>query len=101
MPLCISVFEKEMREKKENDSEGENGLLDYICRPRRATENKRSWPEVVGLFPGEAKRKIKRDMPTAHIEVVHGFCTLDLRKGRVRLYISKFSGKVSRTPVIG
>ncbi|XWS59852.1 hypothetical protein CRYUN_Cryun08bG0157500 [Craigia yunnanensis] len=66
------------------------------------TAPKMEWPELVGLIPEEAERKIKEDMPRVQIQVVeaNSFVTMDFNQGRVRLYVDP-SGKVQRPPRIG
>ena len=66
------------------------------------TAPKMEWPELVGLTPEEAERKIKEDMPRVQIQVVeaNSFVTMDFNQGRVRLYLDP-SGKVQRPPRIG
>ncbi|TYH22294.1 hypothetical protein ES288_A04G116200v1 [Gossypium darwinii] len=63
---------------------------------------KGEWPELVGLTPEEAERKIKEDMPRVQIQVVQANCfvTMDFNHGRVQLYLDP-SGKVERPPRIG
>ncbi|KAK8561759.1 hypothetical protein V6N12_048819 [Hibiscus sabdariffa] len=64
--------------------------------------SKMEWPELVGLAPDEAEKKIKEDMPTVQIQVVqpNNFVTMDFNRRRVRLYLDP-SGKVGRPPRIG
>lgn len=64
--------------------------------------SKRMWPEVVGLTPEEAEKKIKEDMPMAIFQVVQPDCfvTMDYNQHRVRLFINK-EGKVARASMIG
>ena len=52
------------------------------------------WPELVGLTPEEAERKIE-EMPRVQIQVVeaNSLVTMDFNQGRVRLYLDP-SGKV-------
>ncbi|XP_022747514.1 subtilisin inhibitor CLSI-I-like [Durio zibethinus] len=66
------------------------------------TAPKMEWPELVGLTPEEAEKKIKEDMPRVQIQVVeaNSFVTMDFNQGRVRLYLDP-SGKVQRPPKIG
>ncbi|XVE96916.1 hypothetical protein REPUB_Repub02eG0265100 [Reevesia pubescens] len=63
---------------------------------------KMEWPELVGLTPEEAEKKIKEDMPRVQIQVVqaNSFVTMEFNQGRVRLYLDP-SGKVQRPPRIG
>lgn len=67
-----------------------------------STAPKMEWPELVGLTPEEAERKIKEDMPRVQIQVVQANCfvTMDFNHGRVRLYLDP-PGKVERPPRIG
>ncbi|MBA0726576.1 hypothetical protein Golax_002397 [Gossypium laxum] len=67
-----------------------------------STAPKMEWPQLVGLTPEEAERKIKEDMPRVQIQVVQANCfvTMDFNHGRVRLYLDP-SGKVERPPRIG
>lgn len=66
------------------------------------TAPKMEWPELVGLTPEEAEKKIMEEMPRAQIQVVaaNSFVTMDFNQGRVRLYLDP-SGKVQRPPRVG
>ncbi|XVF55227.1 hypothetical protein PTKIN_Ptkin06aG0019800 [Pterospermum kingtungense] len=66
------------------------------------TAPKMEWPELVGLTPEEAEKKIKEEKPRVQIQVVaaNSFVTMDFNQGRVRLYLDP-SGKVQRPPRIG
>ncbi|OMO97229.1 Proteinase inhibitor I13, potato inhibitor I [Corchorus olitorius] len=63
---------------------------------------KMEWPELVGVTPEEAEKKIKEEMPRVRIQVVqaNSFVTMDFNQARVRLFLDP-SGKVQRPPRIG
>ncbi|OMO66364.1 Proteinase inhibitor I13, potato inhibitor I [Corchorus capsularis] len=67
-----------------------------------STAPKMEWPELVGLTPEEAEKKIKEEMPRVRIQVVraNSFVTMDFNQARVRLFLDP-SGKVQRPPRIG
>ncbi|OMO66373.1 Proteinase inhibitor I13, potato inhibitor I, partial [Corchorus capsularis] len=50
------------------------------------------WPELVGLTPEEAEKKIKEEIPTKGSDL-----TMDFNQGRVRSFLDP-SGKVQRPP---
>lgn len=51
--------------------------------------NKTRWPEVVGMLAEDAAKVIKRDMPSATIEVLSSDepASMDLVPDRVRLFV--------------
>ncbi|XP_026656455.1 subtilisin inhibitor CLSI-I-like [Phoenix dactylifera] len=63
---------------------------------------KEAWPELVGLGVAEAEKRIKKDRPGIHIQVVppDHFVTMDFDVGRVRLYIDS-SDKIAKLPRTG
>ncbi|GJM94326.1 hypothetical protein PR202_ga10964 [Eleusine coracana subsp. coracana] len=64
-----------------------------------AVQEKRSWPEVVGMSIEEAKKVILKDKPDAEIEVlpVGAAETKDFRPNRVRIFVDT----VAETPHVG
>ncbi|KQK08055.1 hypothetical protein BRADI_2g39290v3 [Brachypodium distachyon] len=64
-----------------------------------ASEQLRSWPELVGLSIEEAKKVILKDMPDASIVVLPAgsATTRDLRRDRVRIFVDT----VAEIPRVG
>lgn len=67
-----------------------------------SSAEKTSWPELVGLTPEEAEKKIKEESPKISVQVVppNSFVTMDYRLDRVRIFVDT-SGKVARSPTLG
>lgn len=60
----------------------------------------RSWPECVGMTGEEAKAKVLKDFPNAHVSILKDGSpvTEDYKSDRVRIFIND-EGKVSQEPI--
>ena len=67
------------------------------------TEEKTSWPEVVGKSSSEAKRIIQQETKgkkTVQVVSVDSMITMDYRLDRIRVFEDD-RGKVARSPTLG
>ncbi|KAK8613120.1 hypothetical protein V6N13_100893 [Hibiscus sabdariffa] len=94
-----------MADNQQTESSGNQPVLPRtygVLLGSNTVPPKMEWPELVGLTPDEAEKKIKEDKPRVQIQVVqpNSFVTMDFNQGRVRLFLDT-SGKVERPPRIG
>lgn len=66
------------------------------------SEEKDTWPELIGKTAEEAKAAINAEAPGLHVEILEegSFVTFDYKTDRVRIFVNQ-EGKISLAPSIG